>query len=63
MFAAKHLQPDYVQSIEIPRGIDDSLLVPMLEEDPSLAQQIYDAKQLPSDLSERIETYKNSNES
>ena len=67
MFAAKHLQPDYVQSIELPREFSTDLslsssMIAMLEEDPGTAQQIYDAKALPEDLLERIQKYQISNE-
>jgi len=68
IFAAKHLQPGYIQSIELPQDLStdlslSSLMITMLEEDPRTAQQIYDAKALPEDLLERIQKYKSSNES
>ena len=62
IFAAKHLQPDYVRSIVIPPGMDPSTVVSVLEEDTPLAQEIYDTQKLPSDLSDRIKTFEASDE-
>jgi hypothetical protein len=53
IFAAKHLQPDYVKSIVLPGNVDidiiDSLLE-QLEADPSVAQTIYDQETIPPSL-------------
>ena len=62
IFAAKHLQPDYVQSIEIPCHMDSAALLSLLEEDPSTAQQIYDTKEFPSDMAERLRVYQKEQE-
>lgn len=42
IFAAKHLQPDYVRSILLPPLTCVESLLERLEGDPKLAQQIYD---------------------
>jgi hypothetical protein len=62
IFAAKHLQPDYVQSIEIPRDMDAVTLVEYLEDQPTVAQEIYDTKKFPTELLERLRQYKEGNE-
>lgn len=66
IFAAKHLQPDYVKSIPLPGDIidgdddDDDMqqkidnLLEVLEDDQELAASIYDAESIPSDLLDRI---------
>lgn len=54
IFAAKHLQPDYVKSIPLPLNICVESLVEELEEDISLTQQIYDEGALPSRLLVRL---------
>ena len=57
LFAAKHLQPDYVRSIAIPDDTDPATLVSMLEDDPLTAQQIYDQSSFPVDLMERMQAF------
>lgn len=57
IFAAKHLQPDYVRSLAIPANLNSSTLVSMLEEDAPLAQQIYDQSRFPTDLTERMQAF------
>jgi hypothetical protein len=42
IFAAKHLQPDYVRSVLLPPLTCVESLLERLEGDPKLAQQIYD---------------------
>lgn len=50
IFAAKHLQPDYVKSISLPLNICAESLLEKLEDDTKLCQQIYDDEKLPEDL-------------
>lgn len=54
MFAAKHLQPGYVQSFPMPDAFPVDRLVDKLESDPTLAQTIYDTKQLPEALMKEV---------
>ena len=47
MFAAKHLQPDYVKSVALPEGWTEEspkteALIALLDENPSLLHRIYD---------------------
>lgn len=39
IFAAKHLQPDYVKSIELPANIPTEEIEPILENDIELARK------------------------
>ena len=50
IYAAKHLQPDYVKSIPIPSHVCIDTLMEILEENETLAQQIYDDGVLPPNL-------------
>jgi hypothetical protein len=51
IFAAKHLQPDYVKSIALPRDfVSTSSLLETLENDPNLSQKIYDDESIPDSL-------------
>lgn len=50
IFAAKHLQPDYVKSLVLPKDTDISSLLEQLEADPSVAQTIYDEEKIPPSL-------------
>lgn len=50
IYAAKHLQPDYVKSIPIPSHVCTESLLRILEGDATLAQQIYDDERLPPNL-------------
>ena len=50
IFAAKHLQPDYVKSIPLSPHICAESLLEVLEDNPRLAQQIYDDEKLPAHL-------------
>mmetsp|Transcript_24731 Transcript_24731/g.36263 ORF Transcript_24731/g.36263 Transcript_24731/m.36263 type:complete len:212 (+) Transcript_24731:32-667(+) len=52
IFAAKHLQPDYVRSVELPPGLeDDDILEEILERGgKDMLQGIYDSKCLPPDF-------------
>jgi hypothetical protein len=50
IFAAKHLQPDYVKSIPLPSYICAESLLELLEDNKTLAQQVYDNQKLPEDL-------------
>lgn len=60
IFAAKHLQPDYVQSIALPDDMDSAALVALLEQDVGLAQEVYDTKKLPGDMANRVQAFKSS---
>jgi hypothetical protein len=50
IFAAKHLQPDYVKSIPLPSHICAESLLELLEDNQKLAQQVYDDEKLPAHL-------------
>ena len=66
IFAAKHLQPDYVKSVplllhNVQTENDDEMqqqkidkLLEALEDNPELAMEIYDSGKIPADLLERI---------
>ncbi|CAJ1938922.1 unnamed protein product [Cylindrotheca closterium] len=65
IFAAKHLQPDYVKSIPLPvnNNVTDEdglqqqkidCLLEVLEDDQDLTASIYDTESIPSELLERI---------
>ncbi|KAG7375066.1 molybdenum cofactor biosynthesis protein C [Nitzschia inconspicua] len=58
IFAAKHLQPDYVKSIPLFDSIvlqrHATRLVELLEEQPLLAQQIYDTGQIPQTVTNTL---------
>lgn len=67
LFAAKHLQPDYVKSILLPPlhldegdDADDystattEALIHAIEQDTALARQIYDEAQIPPSLLESV---------
>jgi len=57
IFAAKHLQPDYVRSVGLPINYDDEKLEALLEaieEDVDLQRQIYDEERIPETLLEQI---------
>jgi hypothetical protein len=59
IFAAKHLQPDYVRSVplrppHVPENICTEKLLEILEVENDLAQEIYDSEILPKELLERI---------
>ena len=56
IFAAKHLQPDYVKSIPLPANICAKSLVEKLEDDIQLSQQIYDDEKLPEGLLKEADT-------
>jgi hypothetical protein len=43
LFAAKHLQPNYVKSLLLPSHICPETLVEYLEENTILVQQVYDS--------------------
>ena len=47
IFAAKHLQPDYVKSIQLPPDVSTSYLLEILEDDTSLSQRIFDEEVIP----------------
>ena len=58
IFAAKHLQPDYVKSVPLEQSFASEKelvdkLLELLEEDTSLAQQIYDTETIPKELFDR----------
>ena len=52
IFAAKHLQPDYVRSIPVPPDIVIDEYLENLEDDEQIKilQRIYDDKKLPDDI-------------
>jgi hypothetical protein len=51
IFAAKHLQPDYVKSVQLPTDTDIDILLERLEgEDALLAKSIYDSGIIPVEL-------------
>jgi len=65
IFAAKHLQPDYVKSIPLPAQSSETTpttflekLVEEIEGDPGLGQEIYDSETIPKPLLERISSSK-----
>jgi len=59
IFAAKHLQPDYVKSLPlIPRESlqrNSHRLLELLEEHPEWAQQVYDTETLPDVVLRELE--------
>jgi hypothetical protein len=58
IFAAKHLQPDYVKSVKLePETCVDTLLE-VLEENDNWARQVYDHGALPDDLLDHLGTEK-----
>jgi hypothetical protein len=67
IFAAKHLQPGYVKSVELDKSLDVDVLLELLEEedngddgggDASWTRMIYDEGTLPSDLIDRARVRK-----
>jgi hypothetical protein len=50
IFAAKHLQPDYVKSILLPPNVDPTRVLELVEADVKLGQRIYDEARLPPSL-------------
>ena len=52
IFAAKHLQPDYVKSVKLPAGTNVEILLDLLE-DNDLARGIYDSGIVPSGILEQ----------
>jgi len=42
IFAAKHLQPDYIKSIPIPSNIPIDALIDFLEDNVTVSQEVYD---------------------
>lgn len=57
IFAAKHLQPDYVKSVPLHPPHNDicaETLLCVLEEDSSVAQDLYDTGTLSDDLLEKV---------
>ena len=54
IYAAKHLQPDYVKSILLPLDVDIECLLERLEAQPKTSQKIYDDGELPNCLLERL---------
>ena len=72
IFAAKHLQPGYVKSVELDKSLDVDALLELLEEgddngddsggDASWTRMIYDEGTLPSDLLDRMRVRKGEKE-
>lgn len=59
VFAAKHLQPDYVKSVEITSATASvDYLLEVLEDHPTWGQDIYDTGALPKELVKMIEDAK-----
>jgi hypothetical protein len=59
VFAAKHLQPDYVKSVEItPAKASVDYLLELLEDHPTWGQDIYDTGALPKELVKMIDEAK-----
>jgi hypothetical protein len=54
LFAAKHLQPDYVKSIPLDSHVCPETLVEYLEENTILLQKIYDLGVLPPEILESV---------
>ena len=58
IFAAKHLQPDYVRSVALPPNFrtDEHVeaLLEAIEEDSTLQHQIYDDVKIPESLFDKI---------
>lgn len=54
IYAAKHLQPDYVKSILLPLEVDVECLLERLEAQPMTSQKIYDDGELPKCLLESL---------
>lgn len=55
IFAAKHLQPDYVKSVKLDEKIDVDALLDLLEENgDEWAQAIYDEGKFPQVLLDRL---------
>lgn len=57
IFAAKHLQPDYVKSIPLHPPHHDicaDTLIELLEEDGGLAREIYDTETLTTELQDQV---------
>ena len=52
IFAAKHLQPDYVKSVKLPAGTNVEILLDILE-DNDLAQSHYRKFLLPNEILEQ----------
>ena len=51
IFAAKHLQPDYVKSVPLDMSVEhQERLVDILEERTDLAHQIYDTGRIPPEV-------------
>lgn len=58
IFAAKHLQPDYVKSVLIDPTIDVDKLLDLLEDDDDgdgWARDIYDNGEFPKDLCDKLQ--------
>ena len=50
IFAAKHLQPDYVKSVKLPNDTNIDMLLELLDKKNALARSIYDSGIIPLDL-------------
>jgi len=47
LYAAKHLQPDYVKSIPLSDDVSATALLELIEDDSALCQKIYDMELIP----------------
>jgi hypothetical protein len=54
IFAAKHLQPDYVKSVEIPSDVDVDALVQLIDDDSSAQTLIYDNASIPHYIMKKL---------
>lgn len=50
IFAAKHLQPDYVKSVRLQPGMCAETLIQLLEENQNWSRRIYDEEKFPDEL-------------
>lgn len=58
LFAAKHLQPDYVKSVMLPEDFEEGCmtteaLLQAIDQDAKLQRQIYDEQTIPPSLLEK----------
>jgi hypothetical protein len=58
IYAAKHLQPDYVKSIPIPTHVCIDTLMDKLERDEELTRKVYDDGAIPPNLLQEQATAK-----
>ena len=54
IFAAKHLQPDYVKSIKLDLNMNIPHLLELLEDHPKWAFEVYDSQTFPNELMQAL---------